>query len=240
MKRILYSLVATMLFIGNSLAQTNSTPIVISFTNSFGDYITNAQVVSWNANKLIYRCPGGGGTIRLDKLPQDLQIRFNYDPAKAAKADQADQIQKENYQRYLAAQEKAQELDLQKKILIQKSRTISGRILQKLPGGLLVESGQEEIDQVGHTDVEYDEMRTVTSRTVSVREGNTPGAECLGLVFLEDHPRYAQLVDDNVVVILAYPDGQYTYTSVAGGQKTVRRFTADFEKALNYQLTNSR
>ncbi len=75
---------------------TNSAPIIVSFTNSVGFYVTNAEVVSVAPNKLIYRANGGlvAGTIRLEKLPPDLQAKFNYDPDEANKADQMENDKK--------------------------------------------------------------------------------------------------------------------------------------------------
>ena len=79
---------------GSAWAQTNtnSSPIIISFTNTFGVYITNAEVVRWSSNKLIYRTENGagGGTIRLSVLPPDLQAMFNYDTNLSAAQDSLD------------------------------------------------------------------------------------------------------------------------------------------------------
>lgn len=76
---------------------TNSAPIFISFTNTLGEYITNAEVVSHSANKLIYRTQDGvgGGVIRLDKLPPELRVKFNYNPATVAAQDAKDKTKKD-------------------------------------------------------------------------------------------------------------------------------------------------
>ncbi len=65
-------------------AQTN----IISFTNANGVFITNATAIKMAENKLLYRIPEGGGIVRLDSLPTNIQAMFNYNPAKAAIADQ--------------------------------------------------------------------------------------------------------------------------------------------------------
>ena len=213
-----------------TIAQTN---LIISFTNTSGEFVKRAEVTKILPNKIYYRTEAGGGSIRLDALPSNLQEKLGYDAAELRSADLAEKAKRLDEQRLAAANLKARQLEGLKAIFASKSRTVSGKIIQKIPEGLLVESGQSEIDQVGHTDVEFDRMGNMsTSTTATLQEGDTARSLCLGLVLLEDHPRYDQLVDDNVVVILAYPDGQFSYKSVGGGQKTVRKFTADFNRAF--------
>jgi hypothetical protein len=82
-----------LLAIATAGAQTNNLPAFISFTNSSGDFITNAEVVRVLPNKLIWKDSGGnGGIVRLDALPADLRQQFNYDPTEANEADQAEEI----------------------------------------------------------------------------------------------------------------------------------------------------
>jgi hypothetical protein len=212
-------------------AQTN---LVISFTNTSGVFVTNAEVEKLLGNKLLYKTDTGGGTIRLDALPKNIQAELGFDPIAAQAADLAEQKQRMEYKKQSLALIRAQELDALKKNFAQGSRTISGRIIQKIPEGLLVDSGREDIDEVGHKDIEFDSQGNMaTSLTTTVQEGDTAGATCLGLVLLEDHPRAAELVDDNVVVTIGYPDGQFSYKAVSGGQKTIRKFTTDFNKAFS-------
>lgn len=221
-------------------AQTNIDTTPFAFTNSSGLVVTDAVATRVFPNKIYFRHSFGIGSARLENLSPELQQRFNYNPAKAAAADQQEAIAKK--QQMVAAEKSREQHAVQTRIqtaqqaLIQRSRTISGKIIQKIPEGLLVDSGREDIDQVGHTDVEFNARGDMsTSKTVTLQEGDTAGALCLGLVLLADHPRYNQLVDDNVVVVLAYPDGQFSYKAVSGGQKTVRKFTADFNKAFSHQ-----
>ncbi len=101
--------------IASAQTNTNSAPIFISFTNTLGEYITNAEVVSHSANKLIYRVDGGlgGGTIRLEKLPPELQARFNYDPDEANKADQIEKDKKAAQDQYWQQQKELVEQQAQ-------------------------------------------------------------------------------------------------------------------------------
>jgi len=214
-------------------AQTN---LFISFTNSSGDWVTNAMITKVLPNKIYYQTDSGGGSVRLDALPKNVREKLVIDPAAIRAADLADEEKHLAYLQQKAAFAQAQQLAGLKKAFAQGSRTISGKIIQKIPEGLLVDSGREAIDEVGHTDVEFDAQGNMgTSTTATLQEGDTAAAECLGLVLLEDHPREAQLVDDNVVVMLGYPDGQFTYKAVSGGEKTVRKFTTDFNKAFSHQ-----
>jgi hypothetical protein len=80
---------------------------LISFKDSSGQMVTDAQVVRTNAGvSLIWRQGAGGGVVMLADLPEDLQARFGYDPAKSATTKQADQERKarEWQQAQLAAQ----------------------------------------------------------------------------------------------------------------------------------------
>jgi hypothetical protein len=219
----------------------------VSFTNSFGDLITNAIPVRLFANKLVYITTDyGGGTIRLGKLPPDLQKKFGYNPANAAAADETDrqkhQAQLErNKQAAIAFQQNA-EYEMRKSILKKGSRTIDGRVIQKIPAGLLVDSGREQLDEEGRTasGVSPDGSGSVWwSGPEHIREADSPGAYCLALCLLTDYPKYDQTTDGDYIHILAYPTGQYIYTTVQNSSKTVRRFSYDFDVAMmKYNLTH--
>lgn len=45
-----------------------------------------------------------------------------------------------------------------------------------------------------------------------------------GTIFLRNHPKQGDLVDDQRVGVIAIRDGTYRYTSVAGGGKTIAAF----------------
>jgi hypothetical protein len=117
---------------------------------------------------------------------------------------------------------------------IQGRRTICGRILKVLPDGLVVESGYTSLLRPP-LDKSWLAPGTVQAvREPNLVEGNEPGCVCVGLVFLCDIPksRSAKPKPYDYVVMQAYPAGQYTYTSVATLQRTVRRFAATLQTAI--------
>lgn len=75
---------------GSTLASPASKP-TITFTNKSGLLISNAEVVRTNDGvSLVWEKESGasGGVIRLEDLPEDLQVLFGYDPVKTAAADE--------------------------------------------------------------------------------------------------------------------------------------------------------
>lgn len=67
-----------------------SPPTLITFTYKSGTVVSNAEVVHVNDGvSLIWREDNGvgGGLVRLEELPEKLQVQFGYDPAKTAAAD---------------------------------------------------------------------------------------------------------------------------------------------------------
>jgi hypothetical protein len=113
-------------------------------------------------------------------------------------------------------------------------RIICGRIEKILPDGLVIDSGYTNLMRSP-----LDKSWLVPGTAQAVREsnlieGNEPGCVCVGLVFLTDVPksRSAKPKLYDYVVILAYPTGQYTYTSVGTIRRTVRRFSAALTNAI--------
>jgi hypothetical protein len=84
-------------------------PTTITFTDTSGQIVTNAQVVRVNDGvSLIWRDGVSGGLLKLADLSEALRKQFGYDPAKAAAADEADRQKKEeSAQAYVAAQQAA-------------------------------------------------------------------------------------------------------------------------------------
>jgi hypothetical protein len=66
--------------------------ITITFTNSSGILVSNAEVVSHTDSKLVYRTPTGGGTVKFANLPPQIQQEFSYDSNVAAVSDTLDKI----------------------------------------------------------------------------------------------------------------------------------------------------
>lgn len=68
-----------------------ASPPVITITTSFGETVTNAEVVHVNDGvSLVWRRGTSGGVVKLADLPEELRTRFGYDASKAAAAEAAE------------------------------------------------------------------------------------------------------------------------------------------------------
>ncbi|HEX5400548.1 MAG TPA: hypothetical protein VFY06_15990 [Verrucomicrobiae bacterium] len=87
-----------------------SSPQTFTFTTKSGEVITNAEVVRIFVEgvSLIWRSGSSMGVVELADLPEDLQIRFGYDPAKAAAAEELEKQKKAQWQQQAAASQQAQ------------------------------------------------------------------------------------------------------------------------------------
>lgn len=231
MKTLMFGFLA---FCATSWAQTNFG--TITFTNKSGMVFSNATVVRIDANKLIWRLGVAGGVIKLADLPDEVRARFGYNPVLAASADRAESERRsrqlQNQALWAAEDARRDSIAKAKKQLIDSSRTVAGKVIQKLPDGLLVDSGAEVMAEVGKTEFTYGKYSVSSVTHTGVGEGNQPGTTCLGLVLLQDHPRYSDMVDGAYVKVIAYPIGQYQYTTVQNASKTVRKFSADLDRAF--------
>jgi hypothetical protein len=115
-------------------------------------------------------------------------------------------------------------------------RRVCGRVLQIEPHGLVVDSGYTSLlrPQLGRSWVITSNV--AADRPANLIEANTPGAVCVGLVFVTDIPKKPAPKPYDYVVLLAYPAGQYTYTTAGTVHRTVRRFSAILEKAVDLNL----
>jgi hypothetical protein len=117
-------------------------------------------------------------------------------------------------------------------------RSICGKILRILPNGLLVESGYTNLARAPLTKSWLIPGTVTAMRGENLVETREPGAMCIGTVFLTDLPRGKPRQYD-YVVIAGYPTGEFTYTSVGSVRKTVRRFSANLDKAVRTNLAAS-
>lgn len=117
-------------------------------------------------------------------------------------------------------------------------RQICGKILQILPGGLVVESGYTNLLREPLTRSWLVPGTVTASRADDLLEGGEPGSICIGTVFLTDLPksRGRKPKQYDYVIIEGYPAGQCTYTSVGTLKKTVRRFSAQLTRAIEWNL----
>ena len=112
------------------------------------------------------------------------------------------------------------------------SITIAGKVLQKLPNGLLVDSGIYEMPYEPNDKGEYvyhgksSFIHNTPNQFEESMRRTRPRAVHVGLVLLVDFPKYPDVVDDDLIRALAYPVGEYSYTTAQDARKTVRRFSA--------------
>jgi hypothetical protein len=139
----------------------------------------------------------------------------------------------------------AQRLEKVRTTCIQTRRQVCGKILKILPDGLVIDSGYTNLDQPLLNRLWLQPGSVATGRVQNAVEGNQPDTMCIGLVFLTDLPRgkgpgnkaKPKLYD--YVNLEAYAAGQFTYTSVGNVQRTVRRYSANLAKAIQWNVENS-
>jgi len=121
---------------------------------------------------------------------------------------------------------------------LQGRRIICGKILKVLPGGLVVDSGYTDLLRPPLSQSWLIPGRVAANRPASLVENREPESACVCVVFLTDLPRLrgAKPKPYDYVSLLAYPTGQFTYTSVGTVQKTVRRFSANLLQAVEWNL----
>jgi hypothetical protein len=186
--------------------------VPVSFTNSIGEFITDAIPARLFANKLIYiTTNGGGGTIRLEKLPPDLQGKFGYDPQAAQAADMAEQQKKMREQQFYQQQkeflDQQARRDAALKMAMQHRYQITGRVIQKISDGLLI-----SMDTTGNNNY-------VT-------------------LLLIGYPNYDNVAADDHVSQYAFGVGTYKYTTVNHSENTIHAFNCDTNAAVEYYLTH--
>jgi hypothetical protein len=206
-----------------------------TLTNSAGDVITNAVLYKLTANKFIYKTDDDTmGQLRLDTLSTDILMRIDYDPASAAKADEIEnqKIADEMEQRQKIAKQKARFL-AELKIRQTKSMSIQGKVIQKIPEGLLIDSGRDGLERAKMGEPGFDSQGYLVGSDEWVTENNThPDTIYIGIVLLTDYGKYQSVADDEFVASFGFPAGFYTYDTVNNSSKTIRKFTAIISKAF--------
>ncbi len=138
----------------------------------------------------------------------------------------------------VSAGDKAPPVELREQMrtkLIADRRSICGKILRIFPNGILVESGYTNLVRGTLTKSWLVPGSVVASRAQNLVETREPGAMCVGTVFLTDLPRGKPRQYD-YAIIAGYPTGEFAYTSVGTIRKTVRRFSANLDKAVKANL----
>jgi len=141
-----------------------------------------------------------------------------------------------------AAAARSQRIEALRNACIQGRRTICGRIIKVLPGGVVVDSGYTNLLRAPLTESWLVPGTATASRPEGLVEGQEPGTASVGKVFLTDFPkRPAKPKLYDYVIIEAYPAGNFTYATLGTIHHTVRRFSALLPKAMaaTLQATNS-
>lgn len=117
-------------------------------------------------------------------------------------------------------------------------RLICGKILKVLPEGLIVESGYTNLLREPLTKSWLVPGSVAADRAANLLESGEPGSICIGPVLLANLPksRGHKPMQYDYVILEGYPAGQFTYTSLGTIRKTVRRFSAQLNKAVERQL----
>jgi hypothetical protein len=203
----------------------------ITFTNTSG-VVSEAEPIRVEHGKLIYRAPGGGGSVKLSELPPYLQERFGYDPAQAAADEQQEKERRARQAQQaqaVAAQSAAAADD--EKWRKENEVVVYGKVIQKVGDELLVDAYRGPI--LPAWDHLVDQWVKVIMAERPARYGvPTKKWWADGTVLLLDYPKISAVVDGDFVAAVSYPMGTYEYTAVSGGRKTVRRYTASLTKAL--------
>lgn len=214
------------LFIVAASAASAQTNTFISFTNTSGVFVTNAEVAKIFPNKIIYRTSNGGGTIRIDVLPEPIQKQLGYNFTNAALADSIEKIDKsieyENAKQQMQQLRYAARFNAQKDITEKSARAIVGRVIQRLDGGLLVSARPDDGLPIENY-IEDELWKSWNNRHTLYR------AE--GILYLVDYPNHTYMAADDKFLTVAYPDGFFKYKTVNGSESIVRRYTSSLKKA---------
>jgi uncharacterized repeat protein (TIGR03806 family) len=125
---------------------------------------------------------------------------------------------------------------------IEERRMVCGKILRVLPEGLVVESGYTDLLRPPLTDSWLVPDSVSATRPPNLVENNDPGSPAVGTIFLTDLPRLRgkKVKPYDYVILLAYPAGTYTYTSVGTIRKAVRHFCGNLGAAAGSQIALKR
>ncbi len=121
---------------------------------------------------------------------------------------------------------------------IQGRRSICGKILEVFPNGVLVEAGYTNLLRQPLTKSWLVPGIVTASPARNLIESKEPGAVCTGTVFVTDLPRGKPHRYD-YVILCGYPTGEFSYVAVGSIKKTVRRFSANLDKAVNTTLAST-
>ncbi|HTI68657.1 MAG TPA: hypothetical protein VMF06_01730 [Candidatus Limnocylindria bacterium] len=115
-------------------------------------------------------------------------------------------------------------------------RYVAGRVLEVTPQGLVVDSGYSALLSPPLNQSWVVKGNVTVTRDPNAVEEKHPDAVCIGPVFLGDFPKRPAVKAFDYVVIHAYPAGEQTYQPVPGVEKTLRRYCASLERAVDSKM----
>lgn len=220
-----------------STSAADDFPSTLSFTNKQGLAIQNAQVVRVRTNDVIFRLPGdsgGIGAVKLGDLPLDLARKFGYDPEllKKREAEAEERAAQDAPLNAAAAQinRERQQIQLLRANAFSGRMYIEGVVLQKLEQGLLIRSGTEIR---ARAEAQNRRNGIPSGGEVAIRGVRNGIIVYDDLCLLTDFRAAGSLVDNDKIAVIAFPNGEYSYTTTSGGKKTVRTFTTDLTKVTS-------
>jgi len=128
------------------------------------------------------------------------------------------------------------EAELIRKDCVAHRRFICGRVMQIVPGGLVVDSGYTSLLKPPAYPSWVVPGNISATRDAAAVEAVAPDSVCIGQVFITDFPKRPPVHRYDYVLIHGYPAGEYDYTPLPGIHKTLRRFAGGVERAVNLNL----
>jgi hypothetical protein len=178
----------------------------------------------------------GVASIPIGSLPAELRQKLGYSEETARAAEQQAAEQQAQFNAAQAQQARAAEI---KKTLEKVANTISSRIFQVVPDGVLIDSTvyvQGVITNTHEVSANNLLRPEATKLVVSRREGLVSKRLSEGdYVFVRTEQ--SGYIDGADYIGTVYPIGTYSYETVAGGSKTLHAFTDIPEVAVRHLVS---
>lgn len=227
-------IILMLIFSACASAQTNLG--TITFTNKTSGTVVRDAIVTKNDRvRLTYKLEGGGGgTVRLAELPEQLQTRFGYSLEMAINADTEARLRAKAYRRQQAVAADTARVQVRRKEVEATMRILFVRVMQRTGEELLVNCDVSAMK----TGAWREYLQSAEFKKINKEKGAPQVKQAMnierGIVYIVDHPNITNLADDDEFVVIAYPIGTHEYTAVSGGKKTVRKYTCNLERAIAF------
>jgi len=215
-----------------------------NFTTRDGIEIKDATFSRRTPDGVAFMSDSGVSKIRFEMLPTNLQKRFRYDPDEAqAFRERKEMVAEAKRKAARDAELKRREERDRERLLPKLDLTVSGRVLQVLPDGVLLsgskatrpgtEPRSRQVQTDGPTTLSPHRKRTYRT-VVDVVETTVPVDIGSGTVMLVDKALAETALDGQYFSAQVYSIGRFQYTDKVGNDRTVARFTPDADTAIAY------